>query len=175
MHFGLTEEQKLLQQTLRDLAEGELPANRRRELFEAVVDRVFTQWREALVAELDRVGGGTAEGLRTLFVAGLAYGRARPLLSRLLTRDSQLLLSTSSDAWDRACDAFRELVAGLLEAGVARGEIRGDLPVAAMADLLTETHFAFANRQILSGNAIEPERIEAIVACILDGIRTRRD
>ena len=35
MHFGLTDEQKLLQQTLRDLAEGELPANRRRELFEA--------------------------------------------------------------------------------------------------------------------------------------------
>jgi len=34
MHFGLTDEQKLLQQTLRDLAAGELPPNRRRELFD---------------------------------------------------------------------------------------------------------------------------------------------
>jgi DNA-directed RNA polymerase subunit K/omega len=34
MYFGLTDEQKTLQQTLRDLAEGKLPLNRRRELFE---------------------------------------------------------------------------------------------------------------------------------------------
>ena len=34
MHFGLTDEQRLLQHTLRELAAGELSANRRRELFE---------------------------------------------------------------------------------------------------------------------------------------------
>jgi alkylation response protein AidB-like acyl-CoA dehydrogenase len=35
MHFGLTEEQTLLQHTVRDLAAGEFPPNRLRELFDA--------------------------------------------------------------------------------------------------------------------------------------------
>jgi len=145
----------------------------KQDVFERVVERVFSDWRQALIAEVERTPGGAAETLRVLFVTALEYGRARPLLSRMLTRDSQLLLSTQSDVWDRACSALRELVEGILRRGIEAGEIRSDLPIEYMADTLTEIHFAFANRQILGGMAIEPERSAAIAACMLDGVRRR--
>jgi len=142
-------------------------------VFEVVVDRVFTQWRQALVDAVARTEGDTAQTLRVLFLSLLEYGRARPLLNRLLTRDSQLLLSTQSDVWDRACRALQQLIEQILTRGIEAGDVRSDLPVEAMADLLTEINFAYAKRQLATGIAIETDHAEALAACMLDGV-TRR-
>jgi AcrR family transcriptional regulator len=139
-------------------------------VFEIVVDRVFTEWRQALIDEVTRNEGDTAQALRILFLTALEYGRARPLLNRLLTRDSQLLLSTQSDVWDRACLALTQLIEQILHRGIEAGRVRSDLPVEYMADLLTEINFTYANRQLISGIAIEPDRAEALTACMLDGV-----
>lgn len=140
-------------------------------VFEVVVDRVFTDWRESLMGRGAEIDGGYEAALGTLLVSALEYGQARPLLGRLLTRDSQVLLATTSDVWSRACDALREIIGGLLEAGIRDGEIRDDLPVEHMADFLTEIHFTFANRQILSGVSVEPGRAHSIVTCMLEGVK----
>ena len=142
----------------------------KQDVFEAVVERVFTDWREALEERVAACSGDTCEALRELFVGMLEYGRARPFLNRLLTRDSQLLLSTQSEVWDRACRALQDLVERLLRAGVERGEVRADVPVEHMADLLTELQFAYANRQILTGAAIAPEIVDALAASMLGGV-----
>jgi len=139
-------------------------------VFEAVVELVFGEWRAALVEDVAASSGGTGESLRILFASALDYGRRRPLLGRLLNRDSQLLLSTQSDIWDRACDALRELIAEVLVRGVEAGEVRTDLPIEAMADLMAEMNFAYANRQLHTGEAIPGDRVDAIVACMLDGV-----
>ena len=54
MHFGLTEEQNLLQQTVRDLAAGEVPPNRLRELFDEGTGFDPTLWTRA--AEMGLAG-----------------------------------------------------------------------------------------------------------------------
>ena len=140
----------------------------KQDVFEAVVDRIFSDWRKALVTQVASTDGSVGEALRVLFVGALEYGRQRPLLGRMLNRDSQLLISTQSDVWDRACRALRDLTTEILKAGVEAGEVRVDLPIEAMADLLTEIHFAFANRQLHTGQAVE--HAEAISACMLGGV-----
>ncbi len=147
----------------------------KQDVFEVVVDRVFTEWRQALIDEVARSEGHTAQALRVLFSSALEYGRARPLLNRLLTRDSQLLLSTQSDVWDRACLALTQLIEQILHRGIEAGHVRSDLPVEHMADLLTEINFTYANRQLISGIAIEPDRVEALTACMLDGVMRHPD
>jgi TetR/AcrR family transcriptional regulator, repressor for uid operon len=143
----------------------------KQDLFERVVERVFIDWREALVERVARSEGNIETALGSLLVTALQYGQARPLLGRLLTRDSQVLLSTQSDVWAQACEALRQLIGDLLEKGVRAGEIRADLPIEHMADFLTEIHFTFANRQILTGVAVDPNRAQSIVACMLDGVK----
>ena len=142
----------------------------KQDVFEVVVERVFTDWRNALIDQVEASAAGTAHALRAVFLGALEYGRSRPLLSRLLTRDSQLLLSSQSDVWDRACSAHQELIENILRRGIEAGEVRADLSVEHMADLFTEVCFAYANRQIFTGMAVEAERGETIAACILEGI-----
>jgi AcrR family transcriptional regulator len=139
-------------------------------VFEVVVDRLLKEWNEALVEEVSRVGGGTAEALRVLQIASLEYGCARPLFHRLLTRDTQLLLATQSDVIDRASDALRGLIEGILQRGVESGEVRSDLGVEHMADFLTEIHLAYTDRVVVTGAPIPPGLAEAIPECMLGGV-----
>lgn len=125
------------------------------DVFEAVIERVFADWHEAMTERVARAEGETFAALRALFVESLEYAQARPLLNRLLTRDSQNLLSTQSGVWDRAVRALRALMEQVLRRGVEVGEVRTDVPVGPMADLLTEISFVYTNRQLHTGAAID--------------------
>jgi len=142
-------------------------------VFEVVVERVFSEWHEAMIDRVARTEGGTAEVLSALFVGTLEYGREHPLLKRLLTRDSQLLLSTQSDMWDRACSALRGLIEQILREGREAGEVRSEIPIEHMADLLTEINFTYTNRQLHSGVAVGDELAESIAGCMLGGVLAR--
>jgi alkylation response protein AidB-like acyl-CoA dehydrogenase len=76
MHFGLTEEQKLLQQTIRELAAGELPPNRLRELFDEGAGFDESLWRTA-----------SEMGLAGLIVPETHGGAGRTLLDLALTSE----------------------------------------------------------------------------------------
>ena len=136
-------------------------------------DAAYTITRSLLPHGYADTGGSSRDALHVLFVASLDYGRNRPLLRRMLSGDSQLHLSTQGDAWGRALAALRDLVQGLLRSGVERGEIRADLPVEHMADLLTEVHLSFANRQILTGNPVGVDAAEALATCMIEGVLPR--
>src|SRR5262249_12079332 len=77
---------------------------------EVVVDELITEWNESVVDAVSRARGGTAAALRALHEVSLRYGRAHPLLHRLLTRDTQLLLSTRTDVIERGTDALRGVI-----------------------------------------------------------------
>ena len=111
------------------------------DVFEAVIEQVFGEWHDAMTEQVERTTGSTAETLRALFVGVLRYAQARPLLNHLLARDSQLLLSTQSSVWTRACAALRDLIEQILRRGIVAGEVRTDIPVEQMADLLTVIRF----------------------------------
>lgn len=144
----------------------------KQDVFEAVIEQVFSEWHAAMTEEVARTGGTTEEALRALFVGMLEYGEARPLLNHLLTRDSQLLLSTQSGVWDRACGAMRDLIAQILRRGIEAGEVRGDVPVDHMADLLTEINFVYINRQLHTGMAIGDELAENVARCLVGAVST---
>ena len=139
-------------------------------VFEAVVEQLMTEWNETLVAEVSRASGGTAGALRVLHEVSLEYGRARPLFHRLLTRDTQLLLSTQSEVLDRGSAALRHLIEEILRLGVRSGEVRADVEIEHMADLLTEIHVAYTDRVVITGAPLDPALTEGILECMLRGV-----
>ena len=147
----------------------------KQDVFEVVIDRVFTDWHEAMTLQVTRKGGTTAESLRILLMGALEYAQARPLLGRLLTRDSQLLLSTRSDVWERACRALEDLIKKILRRGVEAGEVRSDLPIDHMADLLTEINFVYTNRQLHTGRAVKAELLEDVARCMSAAVMRPRE
>jgi TetR/AcrR family transcriptional repressor of uid operon len=139
-------------------------------VFEAVVEQLMTEWNETLVAEVSRPSGGTAGALRVLHEVSLEYGRARPLFHRLLTRDTQFLLSAESEVLDRGSAALRNLIEEILRRGARSGEVRADVQIEHMADLLTEIHIAYTDRVVITGVPLDPALTEGILECMLRGV-----
>jgi AcrR family transcriptional regulator len=139
-------------------------------VFEVVVDQLLTEWNETLVDEVSRASGGTAGALRVLHEASLEYGRARPLFHHLLTRDTQLLLSTRSEVLDRGAAVLRQLIEEILRRGTRAGEVRSDVEIGHMADLLTEIHVAYTDRVVITGAPLDTLLAEGILECMLRGV-----
>jgi len=139
-------------------------------VFEVVVDQLITEWNETLIDEVSRAPGGTAGALRVLHEASLEYGRARPLFHRLLTRDTQLLLSTRGEVLDRGSAALRQLIEEILRRGTRAGEVRADVEIGHMADLLTEIHVVYTDRIVITGAPLDPALAEGILECMLRGV-----
>lgn len=144
-------------------------------VFEVVVDQLITEWNEMLVDEVSRASGGAAGALRVLHETSLAYGRDRPLFHLLLTRDTQLLLASETDVIERGASALRELIEGILRRGLEAGEIRDDVDVEHMADLLTEIHLTYSDRVVIEDAPLAPSLSAGIVACMLRGVLSTRN
>lgn len=140
-------------------------------VFEHVVERVLIDWREAIAGSVSRSKGGTESELRVLFLDSLKYGRTHSLIGRLLTRDSQFLITAQSDVSNRACAELQSLIERILARGVDAGTVRADLPVAHMADLLMEVHFSYANRQIMNEAAIPRNLAQSIVESMWSAVK----
>jgi len=146
----------------------------KRHVFEVVVDWLITEWNETLIDEVSRSTGGAAGALRVLHETSLEYGRARPLFHLLLTRDTQLLLATETDVIERGSRALRGLIEEILRSGAEAGEIRADVEIEHMADLLTEIHLAYTDRVVIEDAPLDPTLSEGILACILTGVLSDR-
>ena len=83
---------------------------------------------------------------------------------------SQLLIWSRTDVFDRAERALRTLFEEILGAGQQSGEIRVDLRIEPMADVLTELTFSYANRQFVTRKAIPTKLGEGIIAVVLGGV-----
>ena len=139
-------------------------------VFEVVVEQLITEWNETLIDKVSRAPDGTAGALRVLHEASLEYGRARPLFHQLLTRDTQLLLATNGDVIDRGSAALRHLIEEILRRGAELGDVRGDVEVEYMADLLTEIHLAYTDRVVISGERLDVALAEGVLECMLRGV-----
>ena len=144
-------------------------------VFEVVVDRLITEWNETLVDEVSRSSGGAAGALRVLHEASLAYGLARPLFHLILTRDTQLLLATAGDVIERGSSALRRLIEEILRRGVEAGEVRADVAIEHIADLLSEIHLAYSDRVVIDDAPLAPALSDGILACMLTGVLVNRD
>lgn len=157
-------------------------------LYEVVISRLVQSWNEDLVAELsvarEATGatdaadarpptdtGGVAEALRRMHRASLGIARRSPLLRGLLAKESRLLLASYSDVVERSNARLKSQIGQCLEAGLETGEVRLDLPIAVMADAVTEIHLAYVER-IVSGIETPDAEQDALDAfeCLLFGI-----
>ncbi len=139
-------------------------------LFEAVVERVLREWNEVLLAEAARNTPGTAHTMRLVLQATLDFARNRKVLRGLLSQDARLALSDYSDVLERGRSMLRILVRDILQQGVQRGDVRGDLDVDDLAHVVSEVFLAYADH-IVSGESegIGERRFEAIIETLLHG------
>jgi AcrR family transcriptional regulator len=142
----------------------------KQQVFRVVVDQLITEWNETIVDAVSRAPGGTAGALRALHEVSFEYGRARPLLHRLLTRDTQLLLATQTDVIERGTSALRGVIEEILRRGATSGEVRSDVAIEHMTDLLTEIHLAYTDRVVITGAPLGPSLIEGVLECTLRGV-----
>jgi AcrR family transcriptional regulator len=145
----------------------------KKQLFETVVDRVIGEWCDVITAEGARPAASVSDSLRAVLTASLDFAASRPVLQGLLASESQLLLYTYSDVLDRGTATLHGVVRDLLASGVAAGEVRADLDVERMADVVTELCEGFANR-LMSGRPSRPELLETIIETVLHGVVARR-
>lgn len=140
-------------------------------LFEVVVDRVIDAWCEVVTHEGARVVPSAGHSLRGIVRASLDFASSREVLRGLLARESQLLLAGYSDVLDRGTATLRGVVTEALLRGVRAGEIRTDLDVANLAEVITEICVRFVDR-LLAGDlgAKELELRDAIIETILHGV-----
>jgi AcrR family transcriptional regulator len=148
----------------------------KKDLFEVVVDRVISEWCEVISAEGARVTPSPAHNLRLIVQASLGFASSRGVLRGLLASESQLMLAGYSDVLDRGTATLRRVVTETLERGVQTGEVRTDLDVARMAEVITEVCVRFGDRLLLSGsNEGEVELLNTIIETLLHGVIAQRE
>jgi AcrR family transcriptional regulator len=144
------------------------------DVFEVVVDRVCSEWYDAILEKTREFEGRTVESLRALLLETLAHTQARPLLQRLLTRDAQLVLWSESNVLDQIHTRVRDLIQSVLEEGIASGQVRSDVPVAHLADAVNELVTVYAIRLVL-GATIDDALAESVASFIAYGVEPRPD
>jgi AcrR family transcriptional regulator len=145
-------------------------------LFEVVVDRVISEWCEVVTAEGARATPSAAHSLGLVIRASLEFACSRGVLRGLLARESQLMLAGYSDVLDRGTATLRRVVGETLDRGMRTGEVRSDLDLGRMADVITEVCVRFGDR-LLSGDLDEGETnlLDTVIETLLHGVIIHRE
>ncbi len=148
----------------------------KKHLFEVVVDRVINEWCEVITAEGARITPSPTHNLRLVVQASLEFARSRGVLRGLLASESQLMLAGYSDVLDHGTATLRRVVFQTLERGVQTGEVRTDLDLGRMSDVITEVCVRFGDR-LLSSDCVadETELLHTIIETLLHGVIAQRE
>lgn len=143
-------------------------------LFAVVLEEILGDWVRAMVPR----GGqeSAADALEGMLRRSVGFCRSHPLLPALLRGDRALQLSRIQIAGRDRVQPHRDLVASILRRGIASGEFRADLDVAAVADLICQLQADYSSRAYRGDPAFpdSPEIIDAAVRFIRDAV-TRGD
>lgn len=145
-------------------------------LLVALVDAIQARLKEGLAGlAMDRLS--PAERLQTVIRFHLAFIQQQPGIPRLLfSEELQSGDPQFRDRMGRLVGDFLSFMAGLIRAGQAAGEIRGDIDPEQNACFLISAIQGLAFRWILSDNRfVLAEQAEPLISAILDGWRPRPD
>jgi AcrR family transcriptional regulator len=139
------------------------------ELLEAVLERTLSEWSRVSGTDLLTHADSVLEGLAVMHRSALAYARENPVLRALLSLDPIVLMGEGNSAVRRSMQEFRGRLVESIARGVERGELREDLNVAGVADVIRVLHLAFVE------HLLDPKWIdgsdEALVEAGIDLIR----
>jgi len=142
-------------------------------LFAVVLEEVMRDWVRAMVPR-DAESSAT-EKLDGMLRRSVEFCRTTPLLPALLSRDRALQLQRIAGAIPSRVDAHRELVASILDEGIARGELQPDLDVHGTADAICVLQAEYSGRAYTDDPRFpdDPAIIDAVARMIQDAVRTR--
>jgi AcrR family transcriptional regulator len=139
-------------------------------LFQVVLAEIIRDWVRALVP---RSGDEpAADALEGMFRRSVEFCRDHPLLPALLRDDRELQLTRLSVASHDRVQPHRDLVAGILQRGVTSGELRADLDVASVADVICQLQSDYSGRAYRQNPAFpdSPALIDAAVSMIRSAV-----
>ncbi len=142
-------------------------------LFEVVLEEVIRDWVRAMVPRPTE--SSAVEKLDGMLRRSVAFCRSTPLLPALLSRDRALQLQRIGGATSPRVDAHRELVASIVEEGIASGELQRDLDVRGAADAICHLQSEYSTRAYTDDPRFpsDPAIIDAVARLIHDAVRAR--
>jgi len=140
-------------------------------LFDIVLREVLRDWVRAMVP---REPEETAlDALEGMFRRSVAFCGEHPLLPALMSGDPALRLKRLTLAAADRVEPHRELVASILQRGIERGELRRELDVASVADVICHLQAEYSRRAYMRDpmHPLSPAIIDAVVTFIHDAVR----
>jgi AcrR family transcriptional regulator len=139
-------------------------------LIARVLEEIVRDWVRAMVPRPDESAAGALEGM---FRRSVDFCRSHPLLPALLRGDPDLQLARMGAAGRDRVGPHRELVASILARGIEAGEFRGDLDVAAIADVICQLQSDYSGRAYRNDADFpdDPKVIDAAIAMIVSAVR----
>jgi len=143
------------------------------ELFRVVLEEVIRDWVRVMVPRGDESSAGAK--LDGMLRRSVEFCRTTPLLPAMLSRDRALQLQRIGDVTGDRADAHRELVASILEAGIADGEFQHDLDVRGTADAICHLQSEYSTRAYSDDPRMpsDPAVIASVARLIQDAVRAR--
>ena len=145
---------------------------------EELVYQLVSRDVTALVAEAQRLGSGATaeEAMRLISERAFTFIGARALLRSLMTGE----LMSAMPEWEERLRELRErcvgVARGVVEMGVKKGLLRGDLPLDLVAQLLLEVHLAGYAFHFKPGPDLllrAEQRRKVALEVLLNGLRPR--
>jgi AcrR family transcriptional regulator len=142
-------------------------------LFEVVLEQVLRDWVRAMVPR--EAESSAVEKLDGMLRRSVSFCRTTPLLPALLSRDRALQLQRIAGATSSRVDAHRELVASILEEGIAHGELQPDLDVRGVAHAICLLQAEYSTRAYTDDPRFpdDPALVDAVARLIQDAVRAR--
>jgi AcrR family transcriptional regulator len=141
-------------------------------LFEVVLQEVISDWvREMAPATAGLESAG--DTLAGMFRRSVEFCRNHPLLPALIREDDALQLRRIQRAGRDRVQPHRDFVRGVLERGIAAGELKPDLDVASVADVICELQSHYSARAYRRDPSYpdSPELIDATIRFVLDAVK----
>jgi len=141
-------------------------------LFEVVLQEVIADWVDAMAPRAD-ANESASETLAGMFRRSVEFCRNHPLLPALIREDGALQLYRIRHAGRDFVQPHRDCVRGVLERGIASGELKPDLALVAAADVISQLQSHYSSRAYLRDPSYpdSPEQIEATIRFVLDAVQ----
>ena len=142
-------------------------------LFEVVLGEVIRDWVRVMVPRDDEATA--VAKLDGMLRRSVAFCRSTPLLPALLSRDRALQLQRIQGASRPRVEAHRDLVASILEEGIASGELQPDLDVRGTADVICLLQSEYSTRAYTDDPDFPDDEsvVDAVSRLVLDAVRAR--
>jgi AcrR family transcriptional regulator len=142
------------------------------QLFGIVLEGVVRDWVRALVPPDD--GSTARQALDGMLRRSVEFCGSTPLLPALLSRDRSLQLQRLSGVTADRVGPHRDLVASILQRGIASGEFKADLDVRGVSDVICHLQAEYSRRAYIDDPQFPstPETIDAVARLIDDAVST---